>query len=72
MAALRFWLSLSGVVLFAACALVLILAFLVRAFSLEQFAWVEPVIGAWLFGALLVVLLLRFVVTRVEQARGRG
>ena len=69
MAALRFWLSLSGVVLFAACALVLILAFLARAFSLERLAWAEPMVGAWLFGALLVVLLLRFILIRVERRR---
>jgi hypothetical protein len=66
MEALRFWLSLGGVVLFAACAMALVVGFVAKSFALEGLAWIEPLLGLWLFGALLLVLLLRWTVIRLQ------
>ena len=69
MSRLRFSLSLAGVLLFAACALGLVLGFAAAAFAREELAWVEPLLGGWLFGTLLFVLLLRWFVIRLQRRR---
>jgi type VI protein secretion system component VasK len=69
MGTLRLLLAATGILLFVACALLLILGFAAQAFALEQLAWIDSRLGGWLFGALLVVLLARWTVIRLERGR---
>jgi hypothetical protein len=68
MGTLRLLLSLLGLLLFAGCAVLLVLGFIAKAFSMEELAWAESPLAPWLFGALLVVLAVRYLVIRVQRS----
>lgn len=68
MSALRFSLSLAGIALFVACALVLIFG-AAAAFGGQSLSWATN-LGGWLFAALILVAMLRWAVIWLER-RGR-
>jgi Mn2+/Fe2+ NRAMP family transporter len=69
MSALRFSLSLAGIALFVACALVLIFGAAAAVFGGQSLSWATN-LGGWLFAALILVEMLRWVVIWLER-RGR-
>jgi membrane associated rhomboid family serine protease len=65
---LRLLLSILGLALFAACFLGLMLGASSMAFAIDGLSW-APRLSGWLGGALLLVLLLRAAVIRLERRR---
>ncbi len=70
MSALRFFLSLAGIALFVACALVLIFG-AATAFGGQSLSWATNLSG-WFFAALLIVAILRWAVIWLERREREG